>query len=153
MNNEETRKDRLKKFIREQELSIRAFERLCGLSRGYVLSCKEISQKMVNKINIVYPQLNPSWVLKGEGDMLMKEMEEAKKNHESENVIYSLKSEILKLEAQLELYKQLYKETSEQESQLREKFGATNKELEMVKKDYRELEQEYSSVRKEKEVS
>lgn len=153
MNNEETRKDRLKEFIREQGLSVRAFERLCGLSRGYVLSCKEISQKMVHKINIVYPQLNPNWVLKGEGDMLMKEMEETPRNLESEKVVYNLKSEILKLEAQLELYKQLYKEASEQESQLREKFGATNKELEIVKKDYRELEQEYLSVRKEKEVS
>lgn len=68
---ENTVKERIKKFIGYKKISIRAFERTCGLSNGYINSIEQTI--MPNKMKIIslhYPDLNTSWLLTGEGEML-----------------------------------------------------------------------------------
>lgn len=68
---ETTVKERLKKFIAEKGLSIRAFERSCNLSNGYVNSIEStIMPNKMQTIRLQYPDLNTNWLLYGEGEML-----------------------------------------------------------------------------------
>jgi len=65
-------RERIKAFIRYENISIRAFERKCGLSNGYINSIEQTI--MPNKLKIIslhFPKLNKSWLLTGEGEMLL----------------------------------------------------------------------------------
>ncbi len=66
--------ERLKFFIAQKGLSIRAFERTCNLSNGYVNGIE--TTIMPNKLSTIrrqYPELNIDWLLYGEGEMLKAE--------------------------------------------------------------------------------
>lgn len=50
------------------------FEEKVGLSRGFVNKIGDsIRKKSMDKIRTHYPELNPSWLLTGEGEMLLSE--------------------------------------------------------------------------------
>ena len=67
----ETVKDRLVKFIKEMNLSQSRFEKSVGLSNGYVNNIRvSIQPKTLQKIALIYPLLNTSWLITGEGEML-----------------------------------------------------------------------------------
>lgn len=67
----ETVKDRLLKFIDIKNLSINKFEGLAGLSVGYMRQLrKEPSRAKIKSIILAFPELNESWLLTGEGEML-----------------------------------------------------------------------------------
>ena len=53
-------KERLKAFIEYKKISIRSFENRCGLSYGYV-----------NNMRVSIQPANKSWLLTGEGEMLV----------------------------------------------------------------------------------
>lgn len=64
-------KERLILFIKEADLSVSKFERMCHLSNGYVNSIvNSISEKKIKCISEVFPNLNINWLLTGEGDMI-----------------------------------------------------------------------------------
>ena len=64
-------KQRLIAFISYLGLSKNAFEIACGLSKRYVSNISvSISPSVVEKISLKFPQLNKSWLLTGEGEML-----------------------------------------------------------------------------------
>lgn len=68
---ETTVKERIKEFIKYKNISIRSFERTCGLSNGYINSIEQtIMPNKMKIINLQYPDLNTSWLLTGEGEML-----------------------------------------------------------------------------------
>lgn len=63
--------ERLKKFISSKGISIRAFERSCNLSNGYVNGIETtIMPNKLATIRLQYPELNTEWLLYGEGEML-----------------------------------------------------------------------------------
>ena len=63
-------KERLSLFIKEEGLSNANFERMCGLSNGYVKnSSGNFSQKKLDDILRVFPMLNRDWLLYGKGAM------------------------------------------------------------------------------------
>lgn len=67
-------RQRLIEFINYTGLSVRAFERSCGLSNGYVRSIEQtIMPNKLKSISLHYPNLNQSWILTGEGMMLKNE--------------------------------------------------------------------------------
>lgn len=64
-------KQRLIAFISYLGLSKNAFEVACGLSKRYVSNISvSISPSVVEKISLKFPQLNKSWLLTGDGEML-----------------------------------------------------------------------------------
>lgn len=68
---EQAVRQRLINFIESKGISIREFERLCGLSNGYVKGIKHtILPNKMKGISLQYPELNPVWLLTGEGEML-----------------------------------------------------------------------------------
>lgn len=68
-----TVKERLIAFIKEKGLSQSRFEKMIGLSNGFVNNIsKGIGADKLQRIVSVYPELNTTWLLTGEGEMLKK---------------------------------------------------------------------------------
>ena len=64
-------KDRIKQFIDHKHLSVREFERNCGISNGLIKNMeKSFGKKTQRKIFDAYPELNPEWLILGTGEML-----------------------------------------------------------------------------------
>lgn len=64
-------KHRIKQFIEYKGISVREFERVCGLSNGYVNGITQtIMPNKVSAISLHFPELNTGWLLTGEGEML-----------------------------------------------------------------------------------
>lgn len=68
-----TVKNRLVEFIRLKNIPISQFERMCGMSNGYINSIRKTLgiEKLDNVLN-TFPDLNREWLLTGEGPILQK---------------------------------------------------------------------------------
>jgi transcriptional regulator with XRE-family HTH domain len=63
--------NRLKEFLKHINLSQGKFEAYVKLSNGYVNKVGDnLTIKSLNKISKTYPELNTTWLLTGEGEML-----------------------------------------------------------------------------------
>lgn len=66
--------DRIALIIKEEGISIRAFEQHIGCSNGVISKCinkgTDISSLWVSKIIEIFPKIDPKWLLTGEGTML-----------------------------------------------------------------------------------
>lgn len=72
-------KQRLIDFISYKKISIRAFEKAVGLSNGYVNNISvSIKYEKMQMISLRFPELNPIWLMMGEGEMLKKSDEDSK---------------------------------------------------------------------------
>ena len=70
-------KERIKAFVASLGISEREFCRKIGVSSGYIESIKQsISPKVMQTIGMHYPELNPIWLLLGNGEMLRSEQRE-----------------------------------------------------------------------------
>lgn len=67
-------KERFDAFIRHKSLSRRKFQEQIGVSNSYIQNIsKGISNDVLNRISIQYPELNANWLLTGEGEMITSE--------------------------------------------------------------------------------
>lgn len=68
---ETTVKERLIKYLKFKGIGQTRFEKLAGLSRGYITNLRKepAASKLLNILNAA-PDLNQNWLLTGEGDML-----------------------------------------------------------------------------------
>lgn len=63
-------KERLLQFLEVNGISQRRFEKSIGVSDGYVNDMKSsLSPQLIQSILCVYPGLNKTWLISGEGDM------------------------------------------------------------------------------------
>lgn len=93
MSDNQTIKERLISFIDILGISIRQFERECGLSNGYVKNIRQSIQP--DKLNIIaekFSTLNKSWLMTGEGTMLRTDatagsVEEAEAKHSDKDIV------------------------------------------------------------------
>lgn len=71
---ETTVKQRLLEYLRSKNISIREFERLAGLSNGYMANLRRSpTAERVQNILSAFPDMNRTWLLTGEGEMLKSE--------------------------------------------------------------------------------
>lgn len=74
MTANQTIKERIYLFCRNQNISIKAFEQLCGMSNGYISSMRKgLGGQKLNNVLSAFPTLNRNWLLFGEGEMLRTE--------------------------------------------------------------------------------
>ncbi len=67
-------KERLLEFVAYEGLSKSEFERLCGLSNGFVdKSSSKTRRSSLDRISNKFPNLNIDWVITGIGDMIKSE--------------------------------------------------------------------------------
>ena len=72
MQNESSVKERLKEFVSYLNISEREFCRTIGVGSAYIASIKKsIKADKLEAITKQYPQLNPVWLIRGEGEMLV----------------------------------------------------------------------------------
>ena len=65
-------KERLKAFINYLNISEREFCRVIGVGSAYVASIKKsIKPDKLEAITEHYPELNPIWLIRGQGNMLL----------------------------------------------------------------------------------
>ena len=68
-------KSRLLEFVAYTKLSKRKFQESIGVSNSYIQNISEgIGADVLNRISIQYPDLNTSWLLTGDGEMLKKQV-------------------------------------------------------------------------------
>ena len=78
MQNESGVKERIKKFIAYLNISEREFCRTIGVGSAYIASIKRsIKADKLEAITEQYPQLNPGWLMRGEGERLLSVRPEA----------------------------------------------------------------------------
>lgn len=66
-----TVKERIIQFIKYKQISKTSFEKQVGLSNGFVNNIRiSIQPKTLLKISEIFPDLNTSWLLTGNGSML-----------------------------------------------------------------------------------
>ena len=66
-----TVKERIKRFIHYKNFSNREFCRMIGVSETYVNSIRtSIQPDKLIKITHTFPELNPEWLMTGDGEML-----------------------------------------------------------------------------------
>ena len=69
-----TIKERIKKFIQTEGLTVRAFEMSASMSNGSVSKMGDNTRrKILDQISDAYPHLNMNWVLTGNGNMYKNE--------------------------------------------------------------------------------
>lgn len=74
---EETVKQRLIKYIKYKNLSQGKFEKMIGLSNGFVNNIRvSISPEKLQRISLQCKDLNTSWLLTGEGEMIKPDTKE-----------------------------------------------------------------------------
>lgn len=75
--------DRIKEYIDKKGITIAAFERSIGMSNASfgksLKGGKAIGTDKLENILRIYPDINPSWLLTGEGNMLSSESEKEEK--------------------------------------------------------------------------
>lgn len=65
-------KERIMQFIEDMGISAYEFEKKCGLSTGFVRKIvKTITIEKMEDILNAYPQINPGWLITGNGSMLL----------------------------------------------------------------------------------
>jgi hypothetical protein len=67
---EDSVKERIKMFLKYLSIGQNAFEMKVGWSNGYINNTKNISADKLLSVIKEYPQLNISWLITGEGEML-----------------------------------------------------------------------------------
>ena len=82
-------KNRLIDFLKYKGISQSKFEQLCGISNGYVNNIRKgIKSEMFDKkIAPIFPELSKTWLLLGEGSMLVPQIEEVVPEEEEESYL------------------------------------------------------------------
>lgn len=92
--------DRILKIIELKNINKSQFYKATGLSNGFLDKVKDIGASKIEYILNTYPEINPEWLITGNGDMLKNESESKSYSVKEMRVNYDNKSiPLLPLEA------------------------------------------------------
>lgn len=94
-------KDRIKQFMDLQKLDIKAFEREIGTSNGSWSGARTLSENVLLKTIARFPELSSDWLLKGKGEMFVKET--SSNAIEDNNELVRLREENARLREELRM--------------------------------------------------
>jgi hypothetical protein len=63
--------DRIRKVIEYKGISERKFTKEIGVANGFLSKVSDVGSSKLMKILNVYPEINPTWLLTGEGNMIL----------------------------------------------------------------------------------
>ena len=134
---------RVIQFIEYKKISKYKFYRETGLSNGFLDKGENMGSDKCEKIIYTYPEINPEWLLTGQGPMLK---EDAPKQPE-------VKSEPHQAAPDTDLYYKMYKEEKAENRELIEEIGALKQQIRALKIENRALSQKVEDLRgKHKEI-
>ena len=73
-------KERIQQYIDKKRISVNSFENSINASNGYWRKTKSISANVVSDILRIYSDINPIWVMTGEGEMIKNIYENSENN-------------------------------------------------------------------------
>lgn len=120
-------KERLFSFIEHMGMSKLAFEKVCGLSNGYLRNFKgNLGEDKLSNILTAFPELNKDWLLYGEGSMLQGETSQpslvAEHIPQLSNVEILLRDMLAEKEAKIDTLQELIWELKEENGRLKEQL-------------------------------
>lgn len=87
MDEENTVKSRLKAFVAYLNMSEREFCRTIGVGSAYIASIKKsIKADKLEAISRQYPELNPVWLIRGDGEMLQSRNNNSTQSEQTANI-------------------------------------------------------------------
>ena len=87
MDEENTVKSRLKAFVAYLNMSEREFCRTIGVGSAYIASIKKsIKADKLKAISRQYPELNPVWLIRGDGEMLQRRNNNSTQSEQTANI-------------------------------------------------------------------
>lgn len=66
-------KDRINKYIEYKGITVYRLEASTGMSKSYWTKTRNISADVLSKIACLYSDISAEWLLRGKGDMILKE--------------------------------------------------------------------------------
>ena len=138
-------KDRLKEFIKFKHISVRAFCRSVGVSETYVNSMRSsIQPDKLHSIIAHFPELNPLWLLTGEGEMLRtdvnKLMPPIEKHEFIETASDAFKEKLLQMFINGEIY------SSAAMNEMNEHISRLNSKISILENDLRRCRERHGYV-------
>lgn len=96
---------RIRKFLKGKKITVQSFEAAIGKTNGYIAHTKSPTAGVIADIAKVYPDLNLSWLITGEGEMIKSDTSEASTiNVDGDlNTDLEMEREIKRLRASLDL--------------------------------------------------
>ncbi len=130
---------RIHNLIIKEGISVRKFEQSINASNGLIRKAitnhTDVQSKWILEIANTYPSLNLEWLIKGEGEMYLKEANNGVASHISiaESEINKLKLEIASLKTLIESNKALVESQAEIIKTKNEIIEIKNKEIESLR--------------------
>lgn len=134
---ENTVKQRIMLFIQMKGIKVGTFERMCGLSNGYLKSVNNSpSLSKIDKICETFPELNKDWLITGRGEMFSAENNEEKSDSTQfitipdNELVEALRNHIQDLRAERDRLLLEREELKAEIERLRQTYGITEREKE-----------------------
>ena len=97
-------KERLLEFIRFKGMRVSTFEKMAGLSNAYVQNFKgNMSAEKLERVLNAFPELNQTWLLTGEGEMIKRNEDDAPRYSVSDNSDIDLRTKLAMREQECRL--------------------------------------------------
>jgi predicted RNase H-like nuclease (RuvC/YqgF family) len=125
--------DRIRIFLKYKKITIQNFEISIGRTNGYLSHTKSPTANVIKDIIRVYPELNLSWLIAGEGEMLKSTNQNNNsmqpKNEELFNEVIKAKDETIQAqEKTIHVLDKRVEDLESQNAELRENLGLINKQ-------------------------
>lgn len=128
---------RIVQFIEYKKISKYKFYQETGLSNGFLDKGENMGSDKCEKIIYTYPEINPEWLLTGQGAMLK----------EAKPMLPEVKEEPHQTSPDSDLYYKMYKEEKAENRELIEEIGALKQQIRTLKIENRALGQEVEDLR------